>query len=362
MNDAPTGQPTRRPLPDHRPRIPADARAYGIGILGCGEIAKKAHLPAYEQHGLRVAGVWSATAASADDARRRFPAIERVHATPGDLLADPQVRVVDLATRPEHRLRWLRAAVEAGKHVLAQKPLTTDLGALEPILDLADAQGVVVAVNQNARWAPVWRLATLLVRDGAIGDVVGVTHLHDKPLPPIAGTHFDDLPHMLIVDYLMHWIDITRCWLEGKDVEVVQASDHRVPGQPADARNPWAAAISLRCADGASAWLRVVGDAHATTPGCPFWIHGTAGTIRGRILGDDHLELDRDGEVRRLVPDGAWFVDGFAGAMGELLSALDEGRPPEHAARHNVASLRLMLAARASAEQDGAPVGPAVPL
>ncbi|MFA9431837.1 Gfo/Idh/MocA family protein [Egicoccus sp. AB-alg2] len=344
-----------RAWPDHRPRVPEDPRRHGIAVLGCGEIARTAHLPAYERYGLRVVGVWSRSASSTDGIRDRFPSIERVHTSPEELLADDEVTVVDLATRAEHRLPWLRAAVEAGKHVLAQKPLTTDLEALAPILDLAEARGVRIAVNQNARWAPVWRLATLLVREGAIGDVVGVTHLHDKPLPPIAGTHFDELPHMLIVDYLMHWLDITRCWLEGKQAEVVRAFDHRVPGQPGHARNPWSAQVDVVCADGASASVRVVGDGQTTRPSCPFWIHGTAGTLRGSILGDDHLVLDRDGEVARVVPEGAWFVDGFAGTMGELLCAIDEDREPEHAARHNLASLELVLAARASAEQDGAP-------
>ena len=49
-------------------------------------------------------------------------------------------------------------------------------------------------------------------------------------------------------------------------------------------------------------------------PGCPFWVHGTAGTLRGSVLlGSDRLELD-DGTARTPVPlHGAWFVDGFAG-------------------------------------------------
>ena len=100
--------------------------------------------------------------------------------------------------------------------MLAQKPLTLsadDLVRLPDVLAKADAAGVRVAVNHNGRWAPPWRATTLLLRQGAIGDVVGVTHLHDKPLPPLVGTPFDDVPHMLLTDYLLHWVDITRTWL-----------------------------------------------------------------------------------------------------------------------------------------------------
>jgi predicted dehydrogenase len=341
------------PVPDYAPRFPP-GRPLGIGILGAGRIAQRAHLPAYTQYGLTVAGVWSRTPATTATVLERFPVVRQVYDDPDDLLSDPAVDVVDLAMGPEHRAEWLLRAVRADKHVLAQKPLTYDIGSVLPVLDEADERGVLVAVNQNARWAPPWRLATLLVQRGDIGRVVGVTHLHDKPLPPIAGTPFDGVPHMLVADYLVHWLDITRCWLEGLRVRSVRASDHRTPGQPEQATNPWSATVQVETTDGASALVRVVGDVATSTPSCPFWVHGTRGTIRGSLLGRDFLELDCDGTTRGFPLQGAWFVDGFAGAMGELMCAVVEHRQPYHSARHHLATLRLVLAARASAEADGA--------
>ena len=346
------------PLPDHRPQFPVERG--GVAILGCGSIAQSAHLPAYAAHGVGVVGVWSRNPERTAGIRDRFPGVGRVYDSAEDLLADPEVRIVDIATGPDGRLGWVEAAVAAGKHVLAQKPLTLDPAELASLPELtarvAEA-GIRVAVNQNGRWAPAWRLATLLVRDGAVGDVVGVTHLHDKPLPPLVGTPFDDVPHMLLTDYLLHWIDITRCWLEPTEVVSVQAVDGRVPGQPRASRNPWSATVGLVGADGATASLRVVGDVHASEPSCPFWIHGTRGSLRGSVLlGSDRLVLDRgDGPVE-LPLDGAWFVDGFAGAMGELMSAIEEDREPEHSAERVAGSLRVMFAARESAEAGGRPV------
>lgn len=352
-------------VPDYRPQFPADRR-YGIGILGCGGIAQQAHLPAYAQYGLDVASVWSRNPATTASVAEQFPFVRRVASSAQELLKDPEVQVVDIATPVEHRLEWVAAAIGAGKHVLAQKPLTTDVSPIDGLLASAADAGVRLAVNQNARWAPVWRLATLLVQRGGIGDVVGISHLHDKPLPPIAGTPFDDVDHMLIADYLVHWIDITRCWLTGKSVVSVQANDSRVPGQPAEARNPWSATVQLRCSDGAGALLRVVGDVRTRRPGCPFWIHGTEGTIRGSILGgsvmggtgasSDVLELERGDTTTRYPLDGQWFVDGFAGAMGELMCAVAEDRQPFNSVADNVATLRIMLAARESARRSGAEV------
>jgi predicted dehydrogenase len=347
--------------PDTAPRFPPDRG--GVAILGAGTIAQSAHLPAYEQYGVGVVGVWSRRPETTAGIRDRFPFVGRVYAGAEELLADPEVRYVDLATGPDGRLAWIDAAVAAGKHVLAQKPLTLsadDLAALPGLLERAEAAGVRVAVNHNGRWAPPWRAATLLLRDRAVGDVVGVTHLHDKPLPPLAGTPFDDVPHMLLTDYLLHWVDITRTWLRdggAGPVASVQAVDSRVPGQPEEARNPWAATLSMATSSGATATLRITGSNVATEPGCPFWVHGTTGTLRGSVLLDsDRLEVD-DGSTRAAVPlTGAWFVDGFAAAMGELMCAVAEHREPENSAADAADSVRLVLTARESAELGGVPV------
>jgi hypothetical protein len=133
----------------------------------------------------------------------------------------------------------------------------------------------------------------------------------------------------------------------------VHASDHRTPGQPDSAKNPWSATVRIDTVEGAGALLRIVGNVVTSSPGCPFWIHGTRGTIRGSLLGRDFVELDADGVIRQFPLEGAWFVDGFAGAMGELMCAIDEDREPFNSARNNLATLRLVLAARASAEADG---------
>jgi predicted dehydrogenase len=328
-----------------------------VAVLGAGAIARSAHLPAYEKYGVGVVGAWSRSPEARDELRGLVP---RVYDDPHDLLADPEVRVVDVATPTSVRVDWIEAAVRAGKHVLAQKPLTGTQGGLlrlEQVLDLADEAGVLVAANQNGRWAPPWRATTELLRRGAVGEVVGVTHLHDKPLPPLVGTPFDELEHMLLADYLNHWVDITHSWLEPARVTVVQASDARVPGQPQESRNPWSATVTMATDTGATAALRVVGDAVATTPSCPFWVHGTHGTLRGSVLlGSDRLTLDRDGTTSELPLEGAWFVDGFAATMGELMCALAEGRQPENSARHALTTVRIVLAAVESAAAGGAPV------
>jgi predicted dehydrogenase len=340
---------------DYRPSFPD--RPAAIALVGCGTAAKELHLPAYEAWGVDVAGVHDTNPAATDGVREQFPFVRRVYGSLDELLADPDVVAVDIATRPADRAPLIKRALEAGKHVLAQKPLALDLATARGLADLADELGLLLAVNQNGRWVPQWRAATLLIEQGAIGEVLSVTHLHDMPLPPLVGTHFDELDHFLIYDYDIHWIDISRCWLQRAVPTGVRAWDYRTPDQPEHARNSWGAVVEIRYAGGENVLIRTVGNVRTSRPGAPFWIHGTEGTIRGSVtFGAEFLELDRDGEVTRPALEGAWYPDGMAGALGELLSSIDEAREPFNSARHNLLSLELTLAACRSADLDGAAV------
>jgi predicted dehydrogenase len=339
------------PAVEYRPTFPSDYRP-GVGLIGFGDIARSWHLPAYDKYGVRVVGVYDPAPAATAGIRERFPSVRRVFRTLDELLADEEVEIVDIATRPDVRPDLIRPAIAAGKHVLAQKPLALDIQTARALVDEAERGGVRFAVNQNGRWSPAWRIATLLIDQGAVGDVVAVTHLHDRPLPPLVGTHFDELEHFVIYDYFVHWIDITRCWLDGKTVQAVRARDYRTSDQPAEARSPWAAWVEFDYADGASALIRSVGNARTEHPACPFWVHGTEGTIRGSVLLDsDFLELERNGLVSSYALEGAWYPDGFAGALAELVSSVAEDREPFNSARHNLLSLQMTLAACKSAEQ-----------
>lgn len=342
---------------DYQPRFP-DGYRPGIGIIGCGGIVKNAHLPAYHKHGLRVVGVYDVAPEATSGVQERF-GVERVFDSLDNLLAHPEIEVVDVATHPEQRVPLIRRALEAGKHVLAQKPLALSVEEARSVVEEARRRGLKLAVNQNGRWSPPWRIATLLIQQGLIGDPFAVTHLYDMKFGWIPGTPFDRLAHFAIYDYSVHWIDITRCWLESKTVASVRARDYRLPHQPPEGKTPWGAWVEIAYDDGSNAMIRAIGGAETRQNAHPFWIHGTEGTIRGSVLGQDYVELERDGVTHRYQLQGAWFPDGFAGTMGELLCAIAEDREPYNSARHNLLSLDLTLSACRSADQDGAPVSPA---
>src|SRR5262249_50766622 len=142
-----------------------------------------------------------------------------------------------------------------------------------------------IGVNQNGRWAPAWRVATLLVQQGAVGAVLAVTHIYDIKFSWIPGTAFDRIKHFAIYDYYVPSIDNTRCWMEGQTIAGVRARDYRTPNQPDAGQTPWGMWVEFSYAGGASAMIRGLGCSETQQRGHPFWIHGTEGTIRGSVLG-----------------------------------------------------------------------------
>jgi predicted dehydrogenase len=329
-----------------------------VGIIGCGGIVKLAHLPAYSAYGVNVVGVYDADPEATRGIQERFPVVRHVFGSVEELLAQPEIEVVDIATHPAARVELMRAAIAAGKHVLAQKPFAPGVTAAREVIEAAERRGVRVAVNQNGRWAPAWRIATLLVERGAVGDVCAVTHLYEHDFAWTLGTQFDEIEHFVLYDFSIHWIDITRCWLDGKRIAAVRAREYRTPGQPTEGKAPWGAWVLVDYADGTSAAIRSVGTAHTRRLGDPFWIHGTEGTIRGSVRkGTDFVELERDGTSTRYPLEGEWLHDAFAGTLGELVSGIADDREPFNSGRHTLLSLQMTFAACRSAEEDGRPVG-----
>jgi predicted dehydrogenase len=342
-------------VPAYAPSFPSEYRP-GVGIIGCGGIVKLAHLPAYTAYDVEVVGVYDTSTSATAGIQERFPVVGRVYESVAELLDDPRIEIVDIATHPAARRGLIEQAIDAGKHVLSQKPFAVDLGTARGLVERAERRGVRLAVNQNGRWAPAWRIATLLIQQGRLGDVCAVTHLFEHDFDWTVGTPYDEIEHFVLYDFAVHWIDITRCWLDGKTVATVSAREYRTPSQRSGQRAPWGALIVVEYADGSSALIRSVG-VPTLRPGDPFWIHGTEGTIRGSVRkGTDFVELERDGASRRYPLAGEWLPDGFAGTLAELCTAVADDREPFNSARHNLLSLQMTLAACRSADGEGRPV------
>jgi predicted dehydrogenase len=88
-----------------------------------------------------------------------------------DLIARPDVELVDVSTPGDTHKEVVLAALAAGKHVLCEKPLANNLAEAREMLEAARKAGTIAVVNYNYRRVPAVQLAKKLIAEGAIGEV-----------------------------------------------------------------------------------------------------------------------------------------------------------------------------------------------
>lgn len=154
-----------------------------IGILGAARITRQALIDPAHETGDRLVAV------SARDPRRAeaFAAehgVERVVGSYADVLADPEVEIVYNPLANALHGPWNLAAVEAGKHVLSEKPFASNAPEARKVRDAAAAAGVVVLEGFHHTHHPVLRRLQELVGSGELGALRRVETRFTMPAPP----------------------------------------------------------------------------------------------------------------------------------------------------------------------------------
>ncbi len=341
------------PAIDYQPPRPDRCRRK-IGLIGCGSITES-HLTAYRDMNLEVAALCDIDRDRAIAQRDAFYPDATVYTDQTALLAREDISVVDVATPPTVRPEIVGEAIDAGKHVLSQKPFVLDIDEGRDLVERASDAGVKLAVNQNGRWSPQWRYCLDLAAAGHLGTLQTARFTENWNHDWITETGFDGIDHAILYDYGIHWFDVIATLFADHEPQWVAASTARSPTQTASPPLLAQAIIAYDdiqvsvCFDGHTCH----GERHVTV------VTGTDGTFvsDGPSLNDQTVTVHRADATYTPELSGQWFTDGFAGAMGELLVAIAEDRPPEHAAAANLASLELCFAAVAAAEE-GTPVVP----
>jgi predicted dehydrogenase len=348
----PTPPKTNEPLPSfslpslvYRPRDPKNYQPQ-IGLIGCGGITKH-HLRAYSDAGYHVTALCDIVREAAEKRRDEYYPEARVFDDYHELLKLDDIEVVDVTTHPEVRVPIIVDCLNAGKHVLSQKPYVLELDEGEMLADLADKQGLLLAVNQNARWAPHFSYMREVVQAGLIGEVASVHCAVHWDHSWVRGTVFEKVYHLILYDFAIHWFDFLSTLMGKQKPLRLFASTAVSPTQDILPALMGQAAIEYPRAQ-----VTLVFDGHAQHgPWDEGYIAGSHGTLRsfGPSVNRQTVELTREGADFRPNLVGSWFPDGFHGTMAELLCAIEEQRQPTNDARSNLRSLELSFAAVASA-------------
>jgi len=329
------------------PYLPRDPAKYRppIGLVGCGGITQY-HLQAYAKAKYNVVALCDIQREAAEKRRDEFYPEAKVFTDHRDLLKQDEIEVVDISTHPEIRPPIIKDALQAGKHVLSQKPFVLDLDVGQRLADLADQQGVLLAVNQNGRWAPHFSYIREVVRAGLVGEVGGVHCGVHWDHGWVRGTAFEQVDHLILYDFAIHWFDFLTTIMGDHRAQRVYASATKSTTQ--EIAPPLLAQATIEYSD---AQASLVFDADVPTGS---WdqavVTGSKGVVRssGADLDSQRVEFRTNEGVVSPNLKGTWFPDGFHGTMGELLCAIDEQRQPTHGARNNLTSLELCFAAVAS--------------
>lgn len=326
------------------PYLPQEPKAYRpvIGLIGCGGISSQ-HLNAYRHAGYNVAALCDRNQHKAVARRDEFYPDAKVFTNYCDLLAVEEIEIVDVTTHPADRVEIIEAAINAGKHTLSQKPFVTDLKVGQRLVEMAEANNVKLAVNQNGRWAPHFSYIRQAIAAGLIGDIQSVSFTIHWDHSWIIGTQFEKIEHLILYDFGIHWFDLASCFFGDRQALRVFAAANHAVGQRAAI--PMLAQAMIEFDGGRASLFFNANVAHGQEDRTV--VAGTKGTITsfGPSLSDQTVTLfTADGWAQPEL-SGTWFREGFHGAMAELLCAIEEQREPSNNACSNLRSLGFCFAA-----------------
>ncbi len=313
-----------------------------FGIIGCrhghikGLLTQLLKIP-----GAQCAGIYEEDDESVQPILEEFP-VQRARSA-DELLENDEVAVIGTATINRGKGPLLVRAMEAGKHVIADKPLCTTLEDLNAMEAASAEHGCHVGLMLSERFGGYTGRMMDVIRSGQIGHVANVTcwrpHRLNRPKRP-DWMFVDEQYGGIIVDLAVHDVDIIR-WAAGGVFSEITAYEQNW-GNPVDPEFTDIGVLLGRLSTGATGMVRTdwftpeLSPVHGDTR---FLITGTRGMIEVRTAGDlwakrhdkaGHVlvmtedtppkKLEYDMPGRTLVED---FIGGITGAAEQTLTTQD---------------------------------------
>jgi predicted dehydrogenase len=301
-----------------------------------------------------------------------------------EVLERDDIDIVDVCVPGHLHAEVAIAALEAGKHVIAEKPLANTMAEAEKMVATARAareRGVHSMVGFNYRRVPALALARKHVADGRLGDVrqVRISYLQDwladEDAPMTWRLRRELAGSGALGDLASHAVDQVR-YLLGQEVTEVNALTHTFVPQRTGASGPEdvtvddAAWSTMRTSGGAVVSLEVTRMATARKNALGIEVYGSAGALRFDLESLNHLDVCLDGGdsfCRQLVTEpGDPYIDGwwppghvlgwdatFTNQAADFLTALAAGEEPTPSFEDGLAVQRVLAAIEASSAQGG---------
>jgi scyllo-inositol 2-dehydrogenase (NADP+) len=189
-----------------------------VGLVGFGLSARVLHRPLIEAAGMDIV---AAVTRQHEALRQNIP---RAVALPdlAAMLTLPRLDLVVVATPNQQHLEQALAALEAGKHVVIDKPMALDVSQCDRLIEVAQARGRALTVFHNRRWDSDFLTLRQLIADDALGPIVTFEARWDRYRPTVPDRWRERADHGggLLYDLGAHLIDQALClfgtpeWIE----------------------------------------------------------------------------------------------------------------------------------------------------
>ncbi len=198
-----------------------------IGFIGCGGIANQKHLPGMSQQTeyVDLCAFCDLIPERAEKAAKEYGTPDaKVYTDYHELLADPTIDAVHVLTPNIAHCEITIAALEAGKHVLCEKPMAATTADAKKMLEARDRTGKMLTIGYQYRHFPANQVAKKVIDDGWLGDVyyAEATYLRRRGVPTW-GVFTDKSKQGggPLIDIGTHALDTTLFMMNNYEVEYV---------------------------------------------------------------------------------------------------------------------------------------------
>jgi predicted dehydrogenase len=345
----------------------SSASSAGVGLLAFGAIGAEHAEAVSAVPGLVLAAVCDRSTERLDAATALHPGVTTT--TDADaLLADPQVDIVVISTPPDSHASWALRALNAGKHVVLEKPMALTTADCDKAIAAAAEHDRALVVYQNRRYDADFVTLRSAIAQGRIGTPFHVETFVGGYGHPCNYWHSDaTVSGGAIFDWGSHFIDQILELMPG-DLIGVRARNHKLRWH--DVTNADHARVTLHYRDGAEATFIHSDLAAAAKP--KYYFLGTEGAVVGRwrterivtrtSIGTAQVDtfapadapadlelIDAEGSVTRLAPTPS---PAYA-FHRDLADRVLDGLPMEVTAEQSRRVVAVMEAAEASAASGG---------
>ncbi|KAK6585486.1 hypothetical protein PZA11_002213 [Diplocarpon coronariae] len=297
------------------------SKTYNVGVVGYGMSAKVFHIPLIQvTPSFALSAIVQRTPKPKDDASKDHPTTTIYHLA-DQLFEDSSLDIIVITTTPETHFSFARSALEAGKHVIVEKPFVPTSAEAQQLIDISSKSGKLICVYQNRRWDSDFLTVQKLIRRGTIGRVVEFeTHFDRyKPERPSTWKGTLGMAHAggVVYDLGTHLID---------QAYVLFGLPKRVTAIFTNQRNdgeaePDSFSILLGYEAGGPLVTAKAGVMCVETEQLRYWVRGTKGSFK-----KFHLDIQEDQLKAGMKPGDQGFGIESAERSGTLVE-LEGGKP-----------------------------------